>query len=645
MKRNLGWFSGVLFLTAGLAVLVVGSSDATAQQRKRPAPKKPALPVREKGGPTIPMVGVDPTLRRSAVVSARMIDKLIQQDLERNNIKPNAKATDEQFVRRAYLTLAGTIPTAPQAESFVQRTAEEKDRDLVDQLLGQPAHASHQYNVWADTLRLVDTPGNNIHLEPYREWVKDSFRGNKRYDEFVREMVTAEGHVWDNPAVGYTLRDLGMPLDNLNNTVRIFLGTQIGCAQCHDHPFDRWKQKEFYDLAAFVYGGNYRVNVNPEMGAMLARYEPKTKPAGGWLYDIVEFESPDGRLSQSLLLKNRFNFAENEKSLLRFPKDYAYKNAKPGEVATPAVIFGNMPDMKGKTRRQAFADWLTSKDNPRFAKTIANRVWKQTFGVGVIEPVDDMRDDTVASNPELMKFLEEEMIRLDFNLREFQRILAYTEAFRRQVTYDDLSPDEPYHFPGPVLRRMTAEQIWDSLITLTMERPVYTFDYSKELTESIRLDQVKNTQDILDQMARYKDYQKMVSEERKKYLYKGQELLPASELRQPLPDGHFLREFGQSNRDQIDDSTTEGTVPQLMAMFNGNVTHMMLEEGSVIYKRVVVRKTVDSQVDAMFWSILSRKPTTYEQSTALNEMKVHGRMGYGNVIWALLNTREFLFIQ
>jgi hypothetical protein len=213
------------------------------------------------------------------------------------------------------------------------------------------------------------------------------------------------------------------------------------------------------------------------------------------------------------------------------------------------------------------------------------------------------------------------------------------------VTYDNLPPDEAYHFPGPVLRRMTAEQVWDSLLTLTLEKPQYEFQFSEEFSQAMNLDEAKSIKEVLDHAHAYQDYQKKVAEERKKVQYKGQELLPASELKQPLPDGHFLRQFGQSNREQIDDSSLEGSVPQLLAMFNGPVTHMMLEEGSVIYKRVVAKKKKDDQIDAMFWCLLSRTPTEKERELASKEMDKDGAAGYGNVIWALLNTREFLFVQ
>ncbi len=644
MVRSHRFLTGCLLLTLG-AFICVSPSEVAAQRKKPPVKKKPALPVNEGGVQIIKVVGVDPDKRNAAASSARKIDRLINENLAKHKIEPNPKATDEQFVRRAYLTITGTIPLPVAAEAYCRRSGEDKHQSLVDQLLGTPAHASHQYNCWADTLRLVDVVPADNHMTPYREWVKESLRENKPYNTFVREMLTATGHVWQNPAAGYLLRDTGMPLDSLNNTVRVFLGTQIGCAQCHDHPFDRWTQKEFYQLAAFTAGSDYRRGYNKDINLMMATNAPKQTPAGGWLYEKIDYDSPEAGVARALERANRFSFGENEKAQLRFPKDYAYKNAKPNDVVTPAVIFGKMPEMNGKPRMEALADWLTSPENPRFTRTIANRLWKQVFGVGLIEPVDDMRDDTVASNPELMTFLEDEMKRLNYDLREFMRILYYTETFRRQVTYADISPDEPYHFPGPVLRRMTAEQVWDSLLALTIEKPQYSFEYVQEFTKSVTLENAKGVDDILSQVQAYRDYQKLVNDERRKLMYKGQELLPASELRQPLPEGHFLREFGQSNREQIDDSTLDGTVPQLMVMFNGNVTHMMLEPGSIIHKRIISKKKVDEQIDTMFLSILSRKPTTSERALAMNEMKVHGASGYGNVIWALLNTREFLFIQ
>ncbi len=157
---------------------------------------------------------------------------------------------------------------------------------------------------------------------------------------------------------------------------------------------------------------------------------------------------------------------------LVLPHDYAYDDAKPKSVVAPKAIFGpDAPVTKGEAPRMAFAKWLTSKDNPRFAKTIANRLWKAAFGVGQIEPVDDMKDDTEAENPRLMSYLESEMKRLNFDMKEYLRIIYNTQVYQRQVCFDEVHRGDEYHFPGPLLRRMTAEQVWDSFLTLAVVKP------------------------------------------------------------------------------------------------------------------------------------------------------------------------------
>ena len=172
--------------------------------------------------------------------SAAAIDNLIANGLRKKNMKANPPIADEVFVRRIYLDVTGTIPTAQQARSFVKSNDANKREKLIDQLLNSPGYASHNYNYWANVMRVVDAPNGNTYLRPYIEWLKNNLRQNRPFDVWVREMMTAEGKVWENPATGYLLRDTNMPLDNMSNTTRIFLGTQIGCAQCHDHPFDTW---------------------------------------------------------------------------------------------------------------------------------------------------------------------------------------------------------------------------------------------------------------------------------------------------------------------------------------------------------------------------------------------------------------------
>lgn len=618
-----------------------------ANKNKKPAPPKVQLPTVETDH-KIRIAPVDEDRLAGAKAAASLIDEMIDKDLAKHGISPNLDTTDAQFVRRIYLDITGTIPTAKQTRAFLNSNSPAKRERLIDQLLSSPGYASHQFNYWTDLFRVVDKADNNTYTRPFGDWLKQNVRNNTPYDEMVREMLAAEGRIADNPAVGYTLRDPDMPLDHLDNTVRIFLGTRIGCAQCHNHPFDRWTQQEFYQLAAFVGGEMTRAPAKLPANLVAANPNLPQPFNSGKFYKEINTGAQEGRAAMRIVRMNRPVVWENPSKKLTYPHDYDYDDAKPGEVVPPQVIFGKMPTLaKGQSRRQAFADWVTSPDNPRFTMTIANRMWKRAFGVGVIEPVDDLKDDTKPSNPELMQYLTAEMQRLDYNLKEFMRVIYNTKAYQRQVTYEDLKPEEVYHFPGPILRRMTAEQAWDSLLTLTLEDPdQYQRPSDEEYVAAITVDPETVTADVL--MAKGKKEQELRTEEnrdRRKFLYKGQLLGRASELPQPLPDDHFLRQFGQSDRQIIADGNTDGTVPQILTMFNGPVTHMMLEYGSVIYNEVSASKTGEDAIEVIFLSILNRPPTSRDQTLALKEIKANKTAGIGNVIWALLNTREFLFVQ
>lgn len=357
-----------------------------------------------------------------------------------------------------------------------------------------------------------------------------------------------------------------------------------------------------------------------------------------------------GRVN-NLLSINRTAVAEQPRRTLRLPSDYQYDDAKPGEVVEPAVVFGQSPDLtKQSSKRTAFADWLTSAENPRFTETIVNRLWRRTFGRGLIEPVDDLTDDSQASNPQLLKYLVGEMQRVNYRQREFLRILVNTQTYQRQASTRDLATDEPYDFPGPVLRRMEAEQIWDSLLTLTLADPdAYQRPPSDALIAAVRIDTAKPvTSDYLLQKLEALESVRRAGPEaqlNKQFTHKGVLLARASELPLPLPPSHFLRQFGQSDRELIGGGSTEGHVPQILTMFNGPISHKLLNEGTVIYDEVVAANDIRDQIDVIFLSILGRKPTRPDYKLALAEIQHNGSAGYGNVIWALLNTREFLFIQ
>ena len=645
-RRFVLWTAAVVSLAVGLLEF---DQSAFAQSRgktkasmkrgaksAKPAPPKTNLPTgAEKTKVEIAPVRAD--LRDAAIRSAAKIDALVEAGLRRAGQKPNEMSSPEHFVRRAYLDITGTIPTFKQTESFLGNKAESNRIVLIDSLLGRPGYASQMYNWMADILRLVDKAGNDNYLRPYSDWVKECLQDNESWDAMVHDMLTAEGRVWDEPAAGFVLRDPGMPLDNLNNAVRIFLGTRIGCAQCHDHPFDKWTQKEFYSLAAFTAGVEYRptakININNKDIDKASSKDGK--------------ESNEARQAKQLMRLNRNGVSENDKKQLKFPHDYQYDNAKAEQIATPAVLWGTAPSkISNNERRKVFADWVATGDNPRFSLTMANRLWQKAMGIGLIEPADDMKDETKATNPELMEFLAKELVRLKYDIKEFQRIIYYSKTYQRAATYGELDPEKPYLFQGPLLRRMTAEQVWDSLLTLTMPNPeLVVRPDDDEYVATVALTEKTTADELLKKVERLAEIRKEENKDKNKRLYKGQELVRASELPQPLPEGHFLRQFGQSDRQSIADSHTDGTVPQLLTMFNGPVTHMMLEQGSVIYNEVMAATTPEGQINKIFVLVLNRHPTVAERAVAQKEIKAAGPAGIGNVIWALLNTREFLFVQ
>ena len=223
------------FLTTAFFVCGHGNSLVLAANGPpNKTPKKPEPPphVAERHQN---VAKVDPGARAVVLASAAKIDEMVDANYGRHSTKPNSMTSDEQFLRRIYLDITGTIPSLKQVRLFASSSDSQKRSKLIDTLLNQEGYASNFYNYWSDILRLKDGQlTNNVPGKPYCEWVKETLETNKPYDRFVYEMLTAEGKVWDNPASGYILRDSGMPLDAMNNTVRVFLGTQIGCAQCHN---------------------------------------------------------------------------------------------------------------------------------------------------------------------------------------------------------------------------------------------------------------------------------------------------------------------------------------------------------------------------------------------------------------------------
>lgn len=610
---------------------------------KIPASKLPEA-VRKPAAVEMEVAAVISGRRGEVRLSAEEIDHRVEDKLRRIGIDPHPLADDDVFLRRVYLDVAGRIPTYDEAIAFLESNEPDRREQLIDDLLSSPDYVSNFYNFWADNLRLVQKPQSNIVAEPYLTYVKHQIRENRPYDQWVYEMLTADGKIWDNPATGYQLRDQGMPLPYIDNTVRVFLGTQIGCAQCHDHPFDSWSQYQFYELAAFTAGT--RTRTRPPEGAARRRGAS----------DLIKQsrEMNDGRSPgyfQRVMRANTYAVSEIP-TKLRLPHDYAYGDAKPGDEVNPAVLWGEIPQSAAAgTPREQFAAWLTSADNPRFKRTIANRIWKRLLGVGLIEPIDDLRDDSECANEELLDFLADELVRLNFDLKELVRTILYSKTYQRQADDYQLTSGDMYYFPGPTVRRMTAEQVWDSLLTLAAYNPwAFQRPGAEDYKPNIELDVYNASMAEAQQVAqKFSEtyYSSAYRRAMNDYRYKGNVMVRASEQMSPLPPEHFLRQFGQGDRETINGQDDSATVPQILAMFNGPITHAMLETGSVIYDNVASSANPKEAVQRIFISVLAREPSREDLVHAVREVNrdENRGIGLGNVIWALLNTREFLFIQ
>lgn len=597
----------------------------------------------------IPQIEADKKFRMTVdqIKSASLwIDRAVGNRLIKNGVQPNKQTDDFVFVRRIYLDVAGRIPTDDEASSFLKNNDPEKRRKLIDKLLISDGYRSHLFNWMADLLRHRGKLRRS-NFNHYERWLKDQIAQNSRWDEVVYKMLTAEGTLASSGPTGYLLRDPGMPLDNLSNTLNVFLSANVSCAQCHDHPLADWTQREFYELAAF-FGATDVSDRDP-------------RKVGNRL------KLPDGSITKqdiaSAVAQNLARVHTKSSQTLKFPDDYAYSDVEPGSPVDPLLFIWDDEELTVEVDekdpgnlRKNFAEWLTHKKNPRFAIAIANRLWKRFFGLGVQEPLEDLDDLTKASNPELLQLLGRVMVAADFDLREFQRVILNSKAYQAVSSVTPSSGDaEDYLFPGPVLRRMSAEQAWDSILALVLGSSLddYKVDRSNRVTrydfpyEQMSPDEVREKVLLMKQNGYLKSNQRIVEADfvngKRPVKMNDYFLLRASELSQPAPENHFLRMFGQSSRDLVNDSSVEGSIPQALMLMNGGVQRLLYDRDARLSKMLRRSGDFKSAVQFLFLSFFCRPPTPDEMN-AIEQALAQG-MKKEDLSWALFNSTEFLFVQ
>ena len=604
------------------------------------------------------------------------INEIIDKKLLQQQKGYNPRLNDFLYARRIFIDLTGTIPTYKELVNFVNQKNKNKRTFLINKLLESEGYVSHTYNYFADLLRIqTKIPGQKTYSALFSGWLKDSIHRDKPYNHMVYEMITASGSLIENPASGYLLRDKDMKLDHVAFMTKIFLAKDIACAQCHDHPSEDWTQKQYYAFATFLseleIGNNIDSSKNSKSKLIAEKekhlHHPKFRSAVFNKYKKISeanVKVKELRTSfKKMINGNQLSAFDNPKSELPLPDDYQYADAKPGDILEPDFIVGNsLGGSKKKTKREQLAYWLAHPGNGWFSMAIANRMWARFMGKGVAEPLHNIEIEK-CSNPELLKTLSEVMVALDFDLRAFSWVIVHTKAYNRLATRTKIEKNEDYFFPGPILRRMSAEQIWDSLVTLMVKDPLRyrqpasitlqdindgwtAFHFMDNLTgEKYELVDSYNGMSVLTE----NDYKKNISTEQTVATQKGKKqliLARASELPQPAPAGHFLQKFGQSERlFVVGASTKVGSVPQLMELMNGFTTEVLTSSDSLIFQRLQNIENYRKKAEVIFLSILNRLPTEDEKNLLLEGMKSLNNDDLSDLIWALLNTPEFFFIK
>ena len=495
---------------------------------------------------------------------AARIDEALEAGYKEAGVEPAPLADDAEFMRRAYLDIAGRIPSVAEARAFLKDSEKDKRRKLIDKLLDSPAYATNFANVWRAAMLPEEAASFQVRgsVPGFEAWLRTRFSENVGLDKMAREVITApvvdrRGRL-DPFGRGDTLRPVafyiakeGKPENLAAGTARFFLGTKLECAQCHDHPFAKWTRQQFWEYAAFFAG--------------------------------IEADRRDDFIN----------------SMRDNPERREIAISSGSQVVQANFLDGSEPPWKYKVSpRETLADWVTSKKNPYFAKAAANRIWDHLFGIGIVEPVDDLGDDNnKPSHPELLEELATQLADHEFDQKFLIRAIANSKAYQRTSEITTSSPLEPRLFARMPIKGLTGEQLFDSMAQAT--------GYHEDRSQRSPFD----------------------FEERS-------------------PRTQIVMKFA------LTDKRTEAqtSILQALALMNGKfVSDATSVQNSVTLAGVIDApwmKTAD-KVEALYLSALSRKPRAEELERLVKYVDRGGPDGdkdkaLADVFWALLNSSEFI---
>jgi len=372
------------------------------------------------------VVPADANLEWPDVEPSNYIDEYVFKKLKKLRVAPAEKASDEVFVRRAYIDILGVLPTADETQAFLADESPDKRAKLIDNLVQRPQFTQLWTMKWAEALQVrssnqLDEKG----MYRYNDWLRESFAENKPVDELVRELLSAEGGNFTAPAANFYLLE-NEPNLIAENVAQTFFGIRLQCAQCHNHPFERWTMDDYYSFAAFF-------------------------------AQVGKKNSEDPR--ESIV----FNRGRGE-----------VRNLRDNSVMKPKFLGGETPDIGNRDRREVLAEWMTSDKNPWFAENIANRIWAHFMGRGIIDPPDDVRVTNPPSNPELLEVIGAKLKEADYDLRSLVRDICNSYVYQMATTPRNPASKDERNFAVRGIRRLPAEQLLDAISQVTETNVKFT---------------------------------------------------------------------------------------------------------------------------------------------------------------------------
>lgn len=360
------------------------------------------------------------------------IDELVDAKLKQVKVLPGPICNDFDFVRRIYLDLTGLPPTPEVVHAFVadKRPTQVKRGEMVDKLIGSPDYIEQWTNKWADLLQVNRKFLGEQGARALRDWIRNAVASNMPYDKFVYQILTASGSNLSDPPASY-YKILRTPDATMENTTQLFLAIRFNCNKCHDHPFERWTQDQYYEMAAFF-----------------ARVGLKEDPR----FKGQRIGGTDVEGAQPLV---EIVYDENSGDV---------KHERTGAVALPTFPYRFAAKLPQKTsRRELLARWITAPENPYFAKSYANRIWSYLTGVGIIEPVDDIRAGNPPTNPALLDDLTRRFISSGFNVRELERLICKSRVYQESIQTNRWNQDDDINYSHATARRLPAEVLYDTI--------------------------------------------------------------------------------------------------------------------------------------------------------------------------------------